>query len=304
MIDAQQITTRMLRAAQQYRSVSANGTPGKPMERSKLVHKYLVAFGITGLPGPKDSGYPPVFRPKHALEWSAYIGETHSGSLGGITEDAYLRTLLDFLRYMQHMGLNPFIRAIEPPTAARTAAKFSIIGTNTALLAATLRQTASEILALVRKTHLLTSMSPVGKAATEVRKLNGVPTLCCSFNLRPRRRKQSLDEVLSTFQGFLYRSAEAPQALLPQWVSQVPGSKSRPKSKLLSVKQLSARTTTIGSLILAKRPDFQVVVQRSRDDTLVLSMLLPLATSDITHFGHKMHQVVKTQWAAAIADFK
>jgi len=304
MIDAQQITTRMLRSAQQYRSVSTTGAPGKPLARAQLVHKYLVAFGITSMPGPKDNGYPPVFRPKHALEWAAYISETHSGSINGITEDEYLRTLLDFLRYMQHMGINPFVRSLVPPTAARTAAKFSIQGTYSALLAATLKETASEILTIVRKTHLLTSMSPVGRAATEVRKLNGITALCCSFNLRPRRRKQELSAVLSTFQGFLYRGAEPPAALLPQWVGQAPGSKSRPKSKLLSVKQLMARTTTIGSLILAKRPNFQIVVQRSRDDTLVLTMLLPLASSDITHFGHKMRQIVRTLWSEAIANFK
>lgn len=300
MIDAQQITARMLRNAKQYASVSSTGPA-----RAQLVHQYLIAFGITGLPNTSNgNGYPPVFKPKHSLEWSAYIGQTNSGSLGGIDEETYLRIILDFLRYMQHMGLSPFIRAIDPPAAAGRATKFSVQSTYTALLAATLKSTAQEILTIVRKTHLLTAMSPIGRASTEVRKVSGVPTLCCSFNFRPRRRKQVLDEVLSTFQGFLYRSAEPPPALQQQWYVQPPGSNKRPKSKLQPVSKLMARTTTFGCLILAKRPNFQIGIQRSRDDTLVLTMLLPLSASDIGHFGHKMQHVVKTAWSSAIADFK
>lgn len=294
MIGAQQITGRMLATAR----VQTGAT------KAQLVNQYLRAFGAVGAPAAGQNGYPSVFKPAHNLEWDAYMREAHGGQMGGLTEESYLGVILDFLRYMKHMGINPFVTSISVPAAAKQSARFSLQGTYSALLAAALAETAAEILPIIRKTHLFTAMSPLGKAVVEIRKTNGVLTICSAFNLKPRRSRQTLDEVLSTLQGFMYRSATPPGALMPQWAPQPPKSRSKPKSKLLSVKALSASTSTIGWLVLTRRPNFQVCVRRSRDDTLVLNITLPISGPEVSHFGHRTKQVLKSAWLSAMADFK
>ncbi len=305
MLDAQQITGRMIA---RYTSVSGKTAHSKQqLSREILIQRYLQAFGITAMPVETarqiDNLYPPVFKPKHALEWGAYLRQSKTDKL---TPETYLNLILQFLQYMQHLGLNPFIRKITPPRSALQATRFSIQNVYKDLLYAALGEAVSQMILVVRRTHLLTDLHTVGSAVTDVRKIKGVLNLCSSFNLKPRRARQTLDEVLHVLGGFLYKG-NLPPPLARQWVKQVPGTKLKPKSLLLPAPELMRDVSTLGWLVLARRPQFQISVRRSKNDTLVLRISMPLTPSDGTDpqpFGHKAKQVIISLWRSAITDLK
>jgi hypothetical protein len=286
MIDAQSITSRMMMT-----STSTDTA-------ATLVRKYLSAFGI--VPPLDLSTYPPVFKDTHVPEWRAFTKQ-YANYVKNDPERNALYTILEFLRYMKHMGINPFIKRIKAPASVRTRAKIELQAVYTNLLEASLGEIAQDVMAAVRKTHILTVLS-ASSSRIAVSKNDGRHVLYAAYTLKTKRKTDSLDGVLTRLQGFLFSSTDVPIQLRDAYQKLSPTSKVKAKSIRFPAPRLMHSTARLGWLIAVKNARFSIYVIRSKNDNLVMRIEVPLKLD--LDIGHAVNAVIVKAWKTAVSSLK
>ena len=181
--------------------------------------------------------------------------------------------ILEFIRYMNHMKVDPFIKKVITPRETKQTAKFNVLNTYESLLEARLSDIITSLSEALRKTHLSyqfrttrtkTELVP-GSASTYV--------LTSQFVLETPKKDMSLEGELLKMQGFLFSGSTIPQQLLEKYGRTLPtktGVTARPKSLALKVDALMSRETDVRWLRVLKTDVFKVYLTRARDRKLVL----------------------------------
>lgn len=283
--DVQTITSRLLR----YSSASSSTTP-------ELVRGYLQAFGI---PDAALRDLPPVFKDTYAPEWKAFTREFGTRVSGDDDRNA-LYVVLEFMRYMKHMGINPFLKPVKPPNELREQ-RLDVQKVYENLLRYGMQDLVSQMLPVIRKTHLLTQLVP---SAARSRLAGNGPKyeLTTCYVLKPKRARENLDGVLNTLQGFLYSGHEAPQQLREAYQKIGPNSKLKAKVVTPSSSSLMGQSSHLGWLVVSKSPQYSIYVARARGSVLVLRIEIPIALD--MELGSKAKALILRSWAQAFGTFK
>lgn len=256
-MNAQQITGRMLQ------SLSASKNP--------LIDDYLLAFGVT-----KIGTYtmPPVFKALYEPEWDAFNKHFKLTLHKASAAKQHLYRILEFVRYMQSIGMNPFAKALKHPREAKisSSVKFKPAAVYEKIVENNLSLLVAEIAELMRKNQL-DSQFKAEKMHTDVLAKDGTFLIYTSLILTPRK-KEKLDSLLTKLQGMLYNGSNVPIQLQEQ--KQVLPKDSRIKPKILNQKAdvLAKEKSFFGWYPVRRTQSFHASLVRARDDKLVFKVLL------------------------------
>jgi len=280
-------------------SVSAV-SPSDSSASDKLVQGYLKAFGITVVSKETLNVIPSVFNTKHAPEWKAFIESFVPSNAKSLTlAKRALYSITEFLRYMRHVGINPFIKAVKAPALVK-GSKIDSQSVYTNLLAFSLADIVSQIIPVIRGTHLLTKLDK-SKAKTRISG-NSDYVITSTFVLHPKKKNDSLDGILSQLQGFLYTSREVPIQLRETYKKVLVTSKIPARISTPNYRVLQNTESHIGWLTIKKDSTFNVYVARAKSSLLILRIEVPIVL-DIS-LGHKVRPILTKSWETAIARIK
>lgn len=286
-VNVQSVTRRML-------STSGGKPPGRKSTSADRVRSYLAAFGVTDVSPPL--ALPPVFNAKYRPEWTAFLREYQYQFPKDAPRSA-LYVILEFMRYMKHMGINPFSR-----TPKLGGARISPISTYESLISASLEDSAMALVPVIRSSHLLEHTVAHNLKVAVTGPHSGAYTLRLNLQLKPRRTKESLDSILGHLQGFLFDGTALPPQLARKYVRKATTSTKPPREVTPKWGTLYAETSYLGWFALSKTGTSQVNLKRAKD-SLVLRVDVHL-TLDV-HLGHSTKAVLLKLWkAVAVSAFK
>jgi hypothetical protein len=262
-----------------------------------LIQDYLVAFGIIDL---ANVDLPPVFDPKYGPEWKAFNEQmdldVRTGK-GYDESDAKKRkklyTVLEFLRYMKSMGINPFIRGRKLVINGKPhSPNPKIIFED--LTRIVIKKEAKAALNLVRKTSLLFHLK-VTKSLIVVQDLAPNHVLQASYTLVPKR-KESLDSILVKLQGLVYSRSQIPPELKDTFKATGPKDKSKLKSTRLTAEALMQVRNSLGWLPIDKEGQIFLHLIRAANDKLVMRLTVKLRNDYKMGTKHETHRKLINFW--------
>jgi hypothetical protein len=279
-MDAQAITGRMLT------SLSA--------DKHTMIRHYLLAFGITNAGSDK---LPPVFKEKHQPEWEAFTREFELSVPRATKEKIALYRVLEFVRYMKHMGINPFQGAFKHPAEAKIASKgVDPVKVYEKLLESSMFDVARSISRLAHKTHLLLQMK-IAKSVSDVKAKNGQYVLTTAFILKPQRKDDTLDGVLTNMRGLLYNDSKVPVQLTERKQALPKTSRAKPKIQNSKAEVLLRSESFMGWYPLSKNDHFVAYLIRAREDLLVFKVKVALDVD--VNLGSSTKQTIMRLWTKA-----
>lgn len=230
-----------------------------------VVKDYLLAFGVTNT---SELLLPPVFNPKHEPEWNAFI--VH---LNLETEDQnrkYLYTILQFMKYMQAIKINPFVKPMQAKLTKVVGERPNVDKIFEELVKYRINKLAKDVHQFLIKTGLGSQLRRI-KSKVEAVPLKENVLIRSSYVFEPKRKKETLDSCLTKLQGLLYNTTRIPIHL--QEVFSVPTNpKSKARSKLPKYTFLFNQTSTFGWLPVLIKPKLSAYVIRAKDDRLVVRL--------------------------------
>lgn len=259
-MNAQQITGRLLQ------SLSA--------DKNALIDGYLLAFGVT-----KIGKYelPPVFKSIYEPEWEAFIENFHLKLHEKSAAKEHLYRILEFVRYMQASGLNPFAKPVKHPreTKLSSSTKFKSLAVYEQIVESSLRDINTEVVDLLRKTQLSVLFKP-SKQTFDILFKDGTYMLVINQILVPAKKNASLDGVLTNLQSLVYNGSSVPIQLREQ--KQTLPKESRLKPKVLNDKAetLVKNSSMFGWYPLRKTKSFMASLVRAKEDRLVFKAIVYL----------------------------
>lgn len=260
-MNAQQITGRMLQ------SLSA--------DKNALIGDYLIAFGVT-----KVGDYtkmPPVFKSIYEPEWKAFNDSFKMTLHNATRERTHLYHILEFVRYMQASGLNPFAKAVKHPreTKLSSTTRFKPVAVYEKIVESGLQKISEEITELMRKNQL-SVMFKVEKSTSQILWKDSVYSLVVSYALVPARKNDNLDALLAQLQGTLYGSSKVPVQLQERKQVLPPESKAKPKVLNDKADILMKGTQYSNWYPIRRTNSFNASLMRARDGKLVFKVLVYL----------------------------
>ncbi len=240
-MDAQTITARMLR------SISAS----KPGSMRAL----LLAFGVTN---PTKLSMPPVFDTKYATEWDAFVS---SNSFSAPNHELrLLYTILEFIRYMRYSRVNPFFRKVNDP---ETRGPLNLNTVYKRLARERLDDYLSAIVTGLRKYNLFMWLQR--QQSIDYIDLVGDSLSITTYTLlEPKRKNDSLDNILLKLQGLLY-TGKLPMQLGERL------KKGSHKSSLPDFNSAATkRASNFGWLLLASDKKYKLAIRRVSGSKLLL----------------------------------
>lgn len=260
-MNAQQITGRILQ------SLSA--------DKNALIEDYLTAFGVTKIGD--FSLMPPVFKSIYEPEWQAF-NEMFNMTLHNATKEReHLYRILEFVRYMQAIGMNPFAKALKHPreTKLSSSTKFKPLAVYEKIVESGLKRIADEINELMRKNQL-NSAFRVEKQTSEILFKDKQYSLVAGYVLVPARKNDNLDALLTKLQGVLYNGSSAPIQLREQLQRLPPDSRLKPKVLNQKSDVCLKGSSYAGWYPLRRTKIFNASLIRAKDNKLVLKVLVYL----------------------------
>lgn len=273
-MDAQLITSRLLS------SLSA----GKDTD---LIKKYLLAFGVTN---PKSTDLPPVFKDKHLPEWKAFVDSFNLKQ--DDQEKKRLYTILEFVRYMRHLGINPFSKPVKLDQQKST---FNVVDAYSRLLTQAMLSIAKKINAVLLKTSLM-SQFKVTRTKIILNEKSGIYALVGSYVLEVKRKNAHIEQCLTSLQGLLYTMTEPPIQLREKYQKLPVNSKAKAKSLLDKSDTLLSVNSTFGWLPLIKSKEFDLYIVRAKDSKLVLRYVVNINPDFSLDSKHKMETLILKLW--------
>lgn len=263
-MNAQQVTGRLLQ------SLSA--------DKGVLIESYLLAFGVTKV-GLYD--LPSVFKPIYKLEWDAFNKAFHMDVKGGPAKK-HLYRILEFVRYMQAIGFNPFAKALKHPRQAKisSSARFKSITVYEKLIETSFSAHVQSIQELLRK-YQLNVVLKSKKTVSQVLHTDGTYRIVFSQVLVPARKNAVLDAVLNTMQGTLYNDSSVPSQLRERKQPLPKESRLKPKVLNLKADALIKDRSFLGWYPLRRTQSVNASVVRAKDDCLVLKVVIHLDELDV-----------------------
>lgn len=258
-MNAQHVTGRLLQ------SLSA--------DKNALIDGYLLAFGVTRVG--KYNEMPSVFKPTYEPEWEAFNKSFHLKTHGTSVAKDHLYRILEFVRYMQAIGFNPFATTVKHPreTKLSSTTKFKSSVVYEKIVESNLSDIAETISDLMRKNQLSVAFS-VKSTNIEVLAKEGVYSLICSYVLVPKKKNESLDGVLTKLQGSLYNDSSAPIALRERKQRLPDESRLKPKVLNRKASALIKDASFFGWYPLRKTKNFNAFLMRAQNDCLVFKVLV------------------------------
>lgn len=263
-MNAQQITGRLLQ------SLSA--------DKSVLIDSYLLAFGVT-----KVGLYtlPSVFKPIYDLEWNAFNKAFQMDVKGGPAKK-HLYRILEFVRYMQAIGFNPFAKTLKHPrqTKLSSSARFKSIMVYEKLIETSFSAHVDTIKEMLRK-YQLSVVLKSKKTVSQIIHGDGTYRIVVSQVLVPARKNAVLDAVITGMQGTLYNDSSAPTPLRERKQPLPKESRLKPKVLNLKADALIKDRSFLGWYPLRRTSSFNASIVRAKDDCLVLKIVIHLDDLDI-----------------------
>lgn len=259
-----------------------------------LIESYLLAFGVTNR---KSDKLPPVFKDKYLPEWQAFTREFALALPNPTVEKKALYRILEFVRYMKHMGTNPFAKAFKHPRAAKIATQgLNPKAVYEKLLETQLADSANAITTVLNNNQLLLLFKIVKSKSEVVLKGNDC-LMTTSFVLSPKRPTERTDALLTNLRGLLYNDSKVPMQLLERKQKLPPTSKAKPKVQNLKADVLMQASSFLGWLSLLKQSNFSAHLIRAKNDQLVLKIQVELSLD--VNFGASTKQLLLRLWAKA-----
>lgn len=160
---------------------------------SSYLNKILSTFGI---PLNKPT-FPTVFQEKYQQEWEAF---TRSFKPVPSTPREIVVLLLEFLKYTNYMGVNPFKSSVKDPISQK---KFNTRLAEKTIVFSDLETIYNGVQTSLRKLNLF-SYLVIKQSKDWVHQTGTSYEVATMFVLRPKRPEESMDSVLQKLSGFLY----------------------------------------------------------------------------------------------------
>lgn len=291
-MNAQAVTGRMLE------SLSAN--------KNALIEDYLLAFGVTKY---DNDSLPPVFKSSVTPQWEVFNRnlELRLPPKAG-KKKACLYRILEFVRYMQEVGINPFSKTFKHPrqTKLSSTLKFKSSQVYEKIVSSSFDEIVTSVDELLRKNHLNYDFK-VEQTDSEIilepdYPVSGAYSLICGFVLVPRRKKESIENILTKLQKVLYNGSRIPEPLLERKQVLPKGSRAKPKVLNDKAKVLLNTRSFQGWFPIRRTENFHAYLIRARDDRLVFKILVRLEI-DIS-LGKSTKNVLYKLWTQASKSIK
>jgi hypothetical protein len=260
-MNAQQITGRMLQ------SLSA--------DKNALIGNYLMAFAVTKVGDYKE--IPSVFKALYQPEWDAFNTnfklKLHKGTAGR----EHLYRILEFVRYMQAAGLNPFAKTLKHPRETKLASSktFKPVAVYEKLIESNLRRVADEINELMRKNQL-NAVFKVSKSASQILFKDNQYSLVAAYVLVPSRKNDNVDGLLTKLQNVLYTGSSVPVQLRERKQVLPPESRAKPKVLNDKAENLLKGSAYFNWYPIRRTQSFNASLMRARDGKLVFKVVVYL----------------------------
>lgn len=253
-----------------------------------LVANYIKLLGA-------DRDYPTAFDPKYEPQYETF---KESFSVAETADRKKLFIALEFMRYMHGLGIGVLSKQLTlVKTREVTSTRFSPQTVYEQLVVAGLRDRADLILALLRKTHVLTHL----KVASSKVSLNSISDLKLVHHIELSSDRERLDDVLRRLQGSLYSQQQIPMQLAEQYTKVPPASKLKSKIITKSAKQLMADSSSFAWLPLKKSDEFSVYAVRAAKDRLLIRIVMPV--EQITKGINTVKRTIPKYWALIFKEY-
>lgn len=253
-------------------------------ESKLLIRKYLDAFGVKPVP----PYFPAVFDLQYLPEWKAYL-KSFSLEIAD-PEKRMLLLVLEFIRYFEHLKMNPFKSPFRHPIKMPST-RFRVQDVYERLVQEDIKDVAKQAQALLRKTNVANTFRQQKATVTVYRE--GTKFFMCSYHVLIPQRNAKLDDVLKSLQGKLYTMRTLPVQLSPAFIRV--GNKT--KSKLPKVEEALASRNDLGWLILDKTPRIRFAITRCQKDRLVFRTIFECDNSIALGPYDRTVRTLKKLWA-------